>query len=255
MWDCEPFLKEKKSDFFLDKKDYYRTGGRFSQGKNSDNIDFISLESKYGFCEEAIKALSKYYNKLTIKLDYRDEDFEMGFGFLIIRNGEILGEDYISLGKVLDNKFIIENKIVLTGSESQNEVISNVFYNNENFKCINADYSNTFKKNRDIYFFETYDEPLHTWVLNYASENDNVNLTLKYRDLLDKFYGYVIIKNSEVIYDQFINLEKEDFSPIIDYFKYPSLENFLIEKGIKEISNKESPTPSLKIKKIKKKCK
>ena len=36
-------------------------------------------------------------------------------------------EKIIIVGRVLDNKFIIENKVTVTGSESQNEVISNVF--------------------------------------------------------------------------------------------------------------------------------
>ena len=116
VWDCEPFLLDKNCREFLDnKKNYFSTGGRFSQGKNSEGVHFISLASRNGFCDEAIKSLSHYYDKITIKLDYRDEDYDFGFGWMTIKDGNVLGEDFISLPEIKDNISIITNKIEIHG--------------------------------------------------------------------------------------------------------------------------------------------
>jgi len=241
VWDCEPFLKLKKCEhFLLYKEDYFCTGGRFSQGKNSDNIDFISLESKCGFCEEAIKALSQYYDKLTIKLDYRDEDYQIGLGWLIIKNGEVLGEDFISLSKVEDYIFSINNEIEYLGENKDTFLKDFKKYIDTCYGCeidSNIDLSKWTDNHKVC--FTSYNEPSHNWVLNYSKTHDNVNLKYIYRELKHKFYGYVIVNNSNIICDKFINLEHEPFSEIIDYFKYNDLNDFLIKRGIRKSEKEE----------------
>jgi len=217
IWDCEPFLKEKNPTFFDTKKEYTKTGGRFKQGQNSDNIDFISLESKYGLVEESIKELSKFYDNLTIKLDYRDEDYEMGIGWIVIKNGTLLGEDYLSISKLLTYNCIVNNIITING---KNDDINNFIFE------IKKEYEINTISNNEVEF-PTYDTPCYDWFMDKKDKYNNLRLKLVYRESRDKYYGYVILENGTSICDNFINLETESQHGIIDYFKYNSLNDYL----------------------------
>ena len=219
VWDCEKFLIEKKCQNFLqNKKDYFSTGGRFSQGKNSKNIDFISLESKYGFVEESIKELSKFYDKLTIKINYRDEDYEMGIGWVIIKNGELLGEDYISIHD-LKNTHSIVNNITIKGDKNQkNNFIEEV--------------KKTFsikKINDDEIELKTNNEPYYYLFKEIQKKYSKLYLKLIYKDSLDRYYGYIIFDKGILINDNFIYLQINPKNGSIDYFKYRTLDEYLLK--------------------------
>lgn len=224
VWDCEPFLLDKNCREFLDnKKNYFSTGGRFSQGKNSEGVHFISLASRNGFCDEAIKSLSHYYDKITIKLDYRDEDYEMGIGWLVIKNGDVLGEDYISLSNLTYDKDLIRDNIQLINNKI------NIMDNQEHIATFISDNKDKYnlKINHDVIEFKTNKYPCYDWFINYIKKYSNLNITLIYNEIAtNKYYGYVIVNNGDIIAKEFIYLERDSHC-CIPYFKYDSFNNYL----------------------------
>lgn len=227
IWDCSKFLIEKECTEFIKKQnDYYSTGGRFRQGINYKNIDYIYLSSKNGFCEEVIKVLSKYYDNLTIKLDYKDEDYEMGIGWLVIQNGVVLGEDYISLRNnvnngniVKDNRYLINNSISIIGSTQD---IDTFISNNKN--------KYDFEINDNSIEFKTEEYPCCEWFVETIKEYPTLKLTLIYKDITNNIYtGYIIADNGAIIASEFIYLKKSTKCDYINYFKYDSFNTYKIE--------------------------
>jgi hypothetical protein len=225
IWDCDKFLIEKECKEFIENKDkYYTTGGRFKQGKNSKNIDYIYLSSKNGFCDDVIKVLSKYYDNLTIKLDYKDGDYEMGIGWLVIKDGQVLGEDYISLynqvdnGNIVkDNRYLINNEISIFGNmEDVNKFISD----NKDEYDLDID--------ENVINFKTEEWPCYEWFIDIIKKYPMLKISLIYKDITNKKYtGYSIAVDGVIIASEFIYLESE-FDDELNYFKY---DDFMSYKG------------------------
>ena len=219
IWDCKPFLLEKKCSEYLKNPDI-DTGGRFREGVNSKGVPFIILEAKYTFIYTAIKLLSQYYNDLTIKLDFQDEDYELGIGILVIQNGDTLGEYYISISDIKDFEKEVINTIGIYGNGDFNNLFDDI---KKKF------HTHSININENILKFKSNEIPEYHKILEIFKKYNNLHIFYTYEgNTPNKFFGYIIKKNKYIIADEFINLDEEEHSSwgIIDYFKYNNFEDY-----------------------------
>jgi hypothetical protein len=233
IWDCKQYLQDKQCIEFIQKtneenNELYSTGGRCKSGMNSKDKAYLALEGKYAFCENAITILSKYYDNLTIHLDYRDEDFEIGIGWLVIKNGIVLAGDYISLSRLDEiystlviNPYHVINTISLYGESDEVDT------------CISGIDTKVFinySHNENIITATTTNTPWYEGFITWAKANPAIQFNITYKGIFKtKYYGYVVIEGGDIIADEFISLDTDDNNGMIDYYKYDSLSKFLEE--------------------------
>ena len=230
IWDCEPFLIEKKCDDieFLkrnESRSLFSSCGRFKEGKDKNGDRYIVIEGKYALCDSAIKLVSKYYDNLTIVLDYQDEDYEMGYGWCVIRNGTVLGEDYVSVSNLMetyswyfDNPNVISNSLVVTGEKETVDKFILQFDKTNLKECKLID---------NVLEFITQDEPFNL-IKELSENNPELSFELTYKGYINlKFYGYIVAYGGAVIVDQFINLDSEyEYGDGINYLEYKNFSDF-----------------------------
>jgi len=229
IWDCEPFLIEKNCDDndFLkrnERSSIFSSCGRFKEGKDKNGERYIVIEGKYALCDSAIKLVSKYYDNLTLVLDYQDEDYEMGYGWCVIKNGTVLGEDYVSIHNLMetylwyfDNPNVISNTLAVMGDKKTvDEFI--LQFDKTNFK--------EYKVTDNVLDFITQDEPFNLKEL--SENNTEISFELTYRGYINlKFYGYIVAYGGIVIADQFINLDSAyEYCDGINYLEYKNFADF-----------------------------
>ena len=229
IWDCEPFLIEKNCDDndFLkrnERSSIFSSCGRFKEGKDKNGERYIVIEGKYALCDSAIKLVSKYYDNLTLVLDYQDEDYEMGYGWCVIKNGTVLGEDYVSIHNLMetylwyfDNPNVISNTLAVMGDKKTvDEFI--LQFDKTNFK--------EYKVTDNVLEFITQDEPFNLKEL--SENNTEISFELTYRGYINlKFYGYIVAYGGIVIADQFINLDSAyEYCDGINYLEYKNFADF-----------------------------
>lgn len=218
IWDCGNFLIEQNCIKYIENKENYNTGGRFHQGKNSEGKHFISIEGKNVFLDDSIKLLSEYYDKLIIHLDYRDEDYEYGFGWTYIRYGKLLGEDYISLHNI---------------KRDFNTSI-NFFKNEYIFDFIKECKSEIefVRPEKNIIEYNSQ-KPIIDRIINKSKDSINFQLTYTFMSPDYDYYLYLVIYDSQILANQIINLQPEPRHYLIDYFRYKNYEQYLKENNSK----------------------
>ena len=230
IWDCESYLLEKKCELYINNIDnIISTGGRIIIYKNKNEF---RLESKNGYCIDAIKLLCNYYDKLTVKINFYDEDFDLYFGWAMIKNTIVLGHDIIYLQDLNNNSNInsnnnnnIKNTIIFDSNNKDiiisfiiDKLTNNILHTNEMNMQIN---------NNSIEF-NTYNKPYYIYIDEIIKKYKNINFSLIYRDT-NTYYGYIVVENSKILIDEFINLEEDKLNGFIDYFKYKNYEEYILQ--------------------------
>jgi len=236
IWDCEPYLLEKKCELYINNDDdIISTGGRLIVYKNKNktkNKTEFRLESKNGYCIDAIKLLCNYYDKLTVKINFYDEDFDLCFGWALIKNTIVLGHDIIYLEDLNKNnsnsnsESNIQNTLMV-GSDNKDNIVSFIIDKLSN-NILQTNEMNM-KINNNIIEFNTYNKPYYIYINDIIEKYPNISFSLIYRDTIDTYYGYSVVDNSKIIIDEFINLEIDKLNGYIDYFKYNTYDDYILQ--------------------------
>ena len=221
LWDCKQFLIDNECDEYLENPEI-DTCGRFYQGKKSKGINCITLVAKYSEFNEAIKLVCKYYNDLTVIIDVRDEDYDYGIGWLVIKNRYVLGEDYISLSHVSNFEKEVTNNIEIYGEKHRiKDAIDELKLEFNTYDIEELDKNNI--------TFTSIEIPEYHKILKLIKKHSNLHIVYRYTgNTPHKFVGYVVYKNKHIISDQFFNLNKDEYSHFyINYFEYCSLDDYI----------------------------
>ena len=76
--------------------------------------------------------------------------------------------------------------------------------------------------------FNTYNKPYYIYIDEIIKKYQNINFSLIYRDT-NTYYGYIVVENSKILIDEFINLEEDKLNQFIDYFKYKNYEEYILQ--------------------------
>jgi len=76
--------------------------------------------------------------------------------------------------------------------------------------------------------FNTYNKPYYIYIDEIIKKYQNINFSLIYRDT-NTYYGYIVVENSKILIDEFINLEEDKLNGFIDYFKYKNYEEYILQ--------------------------
>jgi len=205
IWDCNDFLVEKFPNV-MEKfnKSLNSTGGRVKINKDKNTI---TLTSKYGYCEDMLKIISHYYKNLIIDIAYFDETFELSYGILLLKGGEIYNEEYISIAEVEEYLIrniekevpIIKNHLCFMG-EDISDILKNITFTLKDIDFVN------FRKEDNNIFFDTKNKSAKDKILKKINnEFKDVLFTFNFYEKNKKYFGYNTILNSVPILEDFVS--------------------------------------------------
>jgi hypothetical protein len=235
IWDCSKSLEDKLKKDKISEYDYNHLENNFG-GYLDRNNDYIFITSKRFDISKAIILLSKFYDKLTINMEYFDEYSEDNYGWLYIKNGEVINSDQINL----HNHYYpeISNQLTLTGDKEEIKIF---LKNKIEHKFINFDYQTKVDKHqpkfgnqliienynkKTILFFNTFKKPCLKWLTEIFNLYPKIEFCLRFKDINDVFYGYLICNNDKIIDDKFIILEKFNYDGTRNLFKYENFDEY-----------------------------
>lgn len=229
-WDCYNFLSNKD----LDNK-FLKNSPKC--GIFDTEYDFIFITTKNEDLSQCLIVLSKYYTKITIKLEFFDENYNKYYGWLFIENGKVLGFDHINLDDIYYPT--IENKLTILGNKDDilDFLIKNNISNKTKFIRFKKNQipdigNNLILQNYNDYSlltFKTYKKPCSVWLMKKSPLYPKLNFCLNFKDTDHKFMGSYICSKDKIKDSKFIVLEKND-NKNSNLFKYNNYDEYYNHK-------------------------